>query len=334
MEKRIGKAASQLYAELLTRLEEDIRCCNINPHMSVESDSYEDPEDSSGIATMELNAALRDAVDWDNSIGHANSNKNNIDPLIHPKKRRRKLSDDEIEVKDEASLNGIGNTDMVDFGQESGSPSHNELIRQNLLLLAEHPYRFVHHIRRMANQPESWSVNFAALSRQLRLIELETIITSRYTTDGLRIIRILQEKGKLDEKAIGNFGLMNSKVLRSYLTTMHESGHLELQEVPRDNNRQPSRTMFLWFFDPERCRQKVLEQTYKTMARCLQRVKVEREAVQTLLDKAARTDVVGKEDEYLGLDERTALEEWREMEGKLLGEVSRLDDLVAVMRDF
>lgn len=302
--------------------------------MSIESDSYEDPEDSSGVLTMELNTALCDTVDWDNSIGHADSNKSNAYPLFHPRKRRRKLSDDETEVKDEASQNGFSNTDVIDFGEDSSSRSHNDLIRQNLLLLAEHPYRFVRHIRRMANQPESWSVSFASLSRQLRLIELENIITSRYTTDGLRIVRILQDKGKLDEKAIGNFGLMNSKVLRSYLTMMHESGHLELQEVPRDNNRQPSRTMFLWFFDPERCRQKILEQTYKTMARCLQKVKVEREAVQTLIDKAARTDVVGKEDEYLGLDERTALEEWRGREEKLLGEVGRLDDLVAVMRDF
>ena len=70
------------------------------------------------------------------------------------------------------------------------------------------------------------------------------------------------------------------------------------------------------------------------MARCLQRVKVEREAVQTVIEKAERTDVVGKEEEYLGVGERVALEEWREREERLLGEVGRLDDLVAVLRDF
>ena len=177
-------------------------------------------------------------------------------------------------------------------------------------------------------------MDFPALSRQLRLIELESIITTRYGVEALRIIRILQEKGKLDEKAIATFALMNQKTMRSILTTMHEGGHLELQEVPRDNQRQPSRTIFLWFFDPERCRQKVLEETYKTMARCMQRAKAEREAVQSVIDKASRTDVVGKEDELLGLDERTALGAWREKEERLLGEIGRLDDLVAVLRDF
>ncbi|MCJ1433898.1 RNA polymerase III subunit C82 [Xylographa pallens] len=208
------------------------------------------------------------------------------------------------------------------------------LTRQNLFLLAEHPYNFLTFIRRTNSTPESWTVDFPALARQMRLIELENIITTRYGVEALRIIRILQEKGKLDEKAIATFALMCQKTMRSILTTMHEAGHLDLQEIPRDNARQPARTIFLWFFDPERCRQKVLEETYKAMARCMQRAKAEREAVQSIIDKASRTDVVGKEDELLGLDERTALGAWREKEERLLGEICRLDDLVAVLRDF
>ena len=133
---------------------------------------------------------------------------------------------------------------------------------------------------------------------------------------------------------IGALGLMNQKVMRAKLATMHEHGHLELQEIPRDNQRQPSRNMFFWFFDMERCRKKVVEECYKSMARCLQRAKGEMEGVQTLLEKAERSDVVGREDEFLGEDERIGLEQWREREERLLGEVGRLDELVAVLRDF
>lgn len=77
-----------------------------------------------------------------------------------------------------------------------------------------------------------------------------------------------------------------------------------------------------------------MEECYKSMARCLQRAKVEREGVQTLLEKAERSDVVGREEEFLGEDERIGLEQWREKEERLLGEVGRLDELVAVLRDF
>ena len=216
----------------------------------------------------------------------------------------------------------------------SDERSRVELIRQHLLLLAEHPLEFVEYIKRTPSKPEQWTVNFCSLARQLRQMELENTIATRFGPGATRLVRIFLEKGKLDEKAITSIGLINQKLMRSILTAMHEAGQLELQEIPRDNARQPSRTMFLWYFDPERCRKKLLEETYKAMARCLQRARVEKEAVQLTIDKANRTDVVGKEDEYLGVDERMALSTWREKEERLLGEVGRLDDLVAVLRDF
>jgi len=208
------------------------------------------------------------------------------------------------------------------------------LTRQNLLLLAEHPYRFATFYGKTHSTPERWSVNFSALSHRLRLIEIESTLLTRYGPESMRVIRILQEKGKLDEKAIAGLSLLNQRTMRSILNRMHEAGHVELQEIPRDTQRQPSRTMFLWFFDVERCRRKLLEETYKTMARCLQRVKAERELFQGVIDKAARSDVRGKEEEFLSVGERTALGKWRKNEERLLGELGRLDEMVAVLRDF
>ena len=218
-------------------------------------------------------------------------------------------------------------------GSFSNHGSSMSSIKQHLHLLAEDEHEFVR-LTEKDNGLVEWSVDFRALSGQLRQYELEKTITARFGTVATRMVRIFLDKGKLDEKQISNLGLIHQKQMRAALTVMHEAGHLELQEVPRDNNRQPSRTMFLWYFDPERCRQLVLEQTYKTMARCLQRVKVERLAIQTLIDKAERTDVVGKEDQYLSVDERVVLSRWREKEERIIGEVGRLDELVAVLRDF
>ena len=357
-----------MYAQLLSRLEGSLRRCNDLPRPF----DAEDEDDSTNlplpVSAHELYAVFRESVDLAGALGRAAPNKLDLTRFIHPKKRRKKTlfddheaggegvaSTDEDEDMDDIFENGdISEADRdgdvmnghADYGSEvkvekedpfpiyNDERSRMELIRQHLLLLAEHPLGFVEYIKRTPTKPEQWTVNFRSLARQLRQIELENTISARFGPGATRLVRIFLEKGKLDEKAITNIGLINQKLMRSILTAMHEAGHLELQEIPRDNARQPSRTMFLWYYDPERCRQKILEESYKAMARCLQRARVEKEAVQLTIDKANRTDVVGREDEYLGVDERTALSTWREKEERLLGEVGRLDDLVAVLRDF
>ena len=374
VEQRIGRTTSLVYTELLKGLEKKVEYCEPHVDTNDDFNEEEDIEVGPKVSAAEISTGMVSSGEFGGAIGHAEPSKINLDTITHRKWKRRKIeNDDEAEVNGNASSDEDEDTSVGQNGHFSDTETHqveingeseNESklkveiegdektdqqlmlsslsnpqtrehhIRQNLFLLAEHPYEFVTHIRRRHNTPESWTVNFRKLSSRLRMIELEKMVKFRYGVEGLRIVRILQEKGKLDEKAIASFALMNQKIMRSILTTMHEAGHLELQEVPRDNQRQPSRTMFLWFFDPERCRRKVLEETFKTMARCLQRAKTERGAIQSTIDKASRTDVVGKEDEFLDVSERTALEQWREKEERLLGELGRLDDLVAVLRDF
>ncbi|SLM39662.1 RNA polymerase III subunit RPC82-related, helix-turn-helix [Lasallia pustulata] len=366
-ERYISKATSRVYAQLLSRLEGNLlRCNNRRPS---EDDDEDDPTSwPTSIPANELSPVFQEDVDLAGAIGRVAPNKVDRNRFIHPKKRRKKTlfdsndagvenvdSTDEDEDMGDIVENGNisevnEDRDLVngdaDYGSEvkvekedhfpiySDVRSRVELIRQHLLLLAEHPLGFAEYIKRTPTKPEQWTINFRSLARQLRQMELENTIATRFGPGATRLVRIFLEKGKLDEKAITSIGLINQKLMRSILTAMHEAGYLELQEIPRDNARQPSRTMFLWYFDPDRCRQKLLEETYKAMARCLQRARVEKEAVQLTVDKANRTDVVGKEDEYLGVDERMALSTWREKEERLLGEVGRLDDLVAVLRDF
>lgn len=366
-ERYISKATSRVYAQLLSRLEGNLRRCH-DRRLSEDEDEDDPANWPTPVPATDLSAVFNESIDLAGAIGRVASNKVDRTSFIYPKKRRKKTLFDsneagikaDVSADEDVDMGGIaenGNISEVDedgdhvngdadYGsevkveREDHLPVYNdersrvELIRQHLLLLAEHPLGFVEYIKRTPTKGEQWTVNFRSVARQLRQMELENTIAARFGPGATRLVRIFQEKGKLDEKAITSIGLINQKLMRSILTAMHEAGHLELQEIPRDNARQPSRTMFLWYFDPERCRQKLLEETYKAMARCLQRAKVEKEAVQLTIDKANRTDVVGKEDEYLGVEERTALSTWREKEERLLGELGRLDDLVAVFRDF
>lgn len=205
-------------------------------------------------------------------------------------------------------------------------------IEQHMNILQKDPRQFA--IWAGSKGGGEWKADFRSLSSYLIQHELEATITARFGSIATRIIRILHDKGKLDEKQAANIAMLRQKDIRSTLTAMQEAGVVETQEVPKDTTRQPSRTMYLWFFDQDRCRRLFLIDTYKAMARHFQRIKVERSRVQSVIDKAERTDVIGNEDEYLSTTERHALREWSQTEEKLLTQIGRQDDLVAVLRDY
>lgn len=242
--------------------------------------------------------------------------------------------------------NGAGNTgeedededdeDNEDEDDENGSGRRGQSrvyqVGQHLSLLASEPYFFSS--RRLDSGVVSWMVEYRHLARELRHLEIERLIESRFGSVGVRLIRVLTAKGKLDEKRLQEISLMPSKDLRQILALMQAAGFIDLQEVPRDAQRQPSRTLYLWFYDPDRVSLMVLEDTYKTLSRCFQRIRAERNKCKFLIEKAQRSDVKRNMERYFQPHDITMLEEWKVKETMILGEIARLDDLVAVLRDY
>ncbi|KAE8145726.1 DNA-directed RNA polymerase III subunit rpc3 [Aspergillus avenaceus] len=227
------------------------------------------------------------------------------------------------------SMNGVGH-EGTNGEQSEGNRTYE--VDQHLCLLAQPPYNLTS--KRIVSGLITWTVEFRHLARKLRHLELERIIEARYGDVALRVVRVLHEKGKLDEKRLQEISLLPFKDLRQVLASMQAGGFVDLQEVPRDAQRQPSRTIFLWFYDPDRVCNSILEDTYKAMSRCLQRLRFERSRLKEFLEKTERSDVKGNEERYLSEAELALLEQWRAKEALLLGEVARLDDMVAVMRDY
>ena len=358
----IGTTTSKVYAEVIRKLEPNLLQSRAGPGPSEDPDLEEELDLTTlpQVSTDELAFLLNDCIDFSKGIANVDPSKINMAQFDHPKKRRKKEpvhSDDEAMVVGDASSdededmdNASPATNISEVSSNSEAPdpnaaygskglatttakSHLSTIRQHLLLLASHPRRFLYHIPPSPYQPERWAVAFGPLTKDLLSISLTQIITARFGSLAARLARILNDKGKLDEKTLTALGLINQKSMRALLTAMHRAGHVELQEIPRDTQRQPSRTMYLWYFDPERCKARLLEETYKSMTRALQRVREEREKIRGLVEKASRTDVVGREEELLGEAERKGLELWRGVEERILGEVGRLDNLVGLYRD-
>lgn len=310
--KAIGDVTATVYGALLELLER--KCPRCYDELAIYTDEADEEAAQPTSTTLEITDILDPTVDLASTLSNGDDDDYDLEDSDVPK---RENGNDKFKG---------GASAFADRNQRL------TLVEQHMALLAEHPRGFAQKVSTRGKG--EWRVNFPALIRWMQRNEVEQVINAGYGSIATRIVRMLHAKGKLDEKQVANFSLMRQKDIRSILTAMHEQGFVEAQEVPKDNTRQPSRTLFLWYFDPERCRQLLLQRTYKAQARLIQRMQHEKEVVSEVIQKAERLDVVGHEDEYLTAGDKQVLRTWREFEEKLLTQLARQDDLVALLRDF
>ena len=308
VQERIGFATATVYYAVLRLLEPNFHQCGTRKR-NVEALPADETVEQPCVSTQAIVSKIVDFEELKAQMGSVKGRHRNSVSLDRD-------SDSEMNI------------------DEQDSPeSESFIVHRHLRLLSESNTPLLNRHPRSGTQPETWSIPFEALSKQLRTEVLDRNITSQYGALGSRIASLLRQFGKMDDPSILRRLISKRKRCKSLLTKMLKSGKLEVQELPRDNNRVPSRTVWLWYFDPERCGQKVLDETYQTMLRCLQRLRHERKSHKDTLAKAARTDVVGREEEYLSKAELSELKEWRTGEERLLGELGRLDEIVLVLRD-
>lgn len=249
------------------------------------------------------------------------------------KKEKRKVIDDEFadigikreiesDEEDVYAVNG-GHTSYRDRNKKLS------LIEEHLQLLEEHQKHFCTRIGG-AGRGE-WRVHFPALTDALVQADIDATILARFGKIHVRIVRMLRERGRLEEKQVAALAVMRLKDVRAILTELQFAGMVEGQEVPKDTARQPSRATYLWFHEQARVQSVLLQQTYQAMSRTMQRLRVERENYKGAIEKAQMMDV---RQEALTQNEREAVMQWREVEERLLIQVQRMDELVALFRDF
>ncbi|KAL9097686.1 MAG: hypothetical protein Q9165_000012 [Trypethelium subeluteriae] len=338
-ERYLGEITATVYGTTLRCLEKHISRC-YDPFEAAreaelseeEGDECDDEEHMTpSVTSYEVEAALDPDVDLKAGLGYVSNAHDTEDGSRRQTPSNAVLDDDgdddDVRVPRTHSSRTNENHVSAVFGGEC------ELfVRQHMGILREDPRHFIRWLSTRGGG--EWSVDFNSLTKYLIQTQIENTVTARFGREAARVIRVLHSKGKLDEKQVSKFGFFREKHVRTILTRLQEAGFLEVQEVPKDNARQPSRTLFLWFFDQDRCRRMLLNDTYQAMARLLQRAKFEKERIKEVLDKAERTDVRGKEDRFLTEHERMALRRWSEVEEILLTQLGRQDDLVTLFRDF
>lgn len=336
-ERYLGEATAAVYGAFLHALES--KCHDTEHEASLRQES--DPDDtitpSSVVTIPEIYDHLDSHIDISAAIrGFSGSSEAKASTSNQNGKRNRNgfeyNGNDGLKIEDgwnhdmEPNSNGL-----TEFQSRTNRCADIEV---HLGMLEEHSKHFCRRHLTHGHSSRTWMVDFAHLNKVLVQAELDEVVLNRHGPTQLRIIRLLREKGKLDEKQIASMAMMFAKDVYTLLTRLQFEGILEGQEIPKDNSRQPNKSLYLWYIDDARVQDLLLQKTYKIMTRHLQRVYVERRQHRTILEKASRSDVKGREQEKLSGGEKQILRQLRENEERLLTQVSRLDELVSVFRDF
>lgn len=285
--------------------------------------------DSSSSEKVKINAPQSDDEsddDWGGTARRAGASSLNT-----PEEDDDDDGSEDDSPKRKSAMKTNGEKTKVKFDEEPKTSRLDEM-RQHLLLLKESPYKFIRHCGTQGRG--QWTVDFNQLLGRLREAELDAVIEQSHGRHGLRLTRILREKGKLDEKMLHSAALMKKGDVQGKMLALQMAGLVDIQEVPKDGTRLANRTLFFWFFDGERTQAQVLDDVYKAMMRCLQTLQVERYKERNILSFVDRKDVQGKEEEVMTAEHYNKYNNHLQKQEMLLGQVMRLDDMISVLRDF
>jgi DNA-directed RNA polymerase III subunit RPC3 len=353
----IGETTSYVYGVLLRLLTKQLPRCRLDPAIDLNQDGEEVDAEPKVVTTAQILDNLKTAVDLSLGFGKppikevSSKAAEKISEL--PPKAKLFIAEAEVdgdasadESDESSSSDGSGydsdfkeqpapatNGAKVTFAdgdnkpwQRMGRPGQ---LRQHLLLLAESSQRFVRHCGQ-----DEWTVDFESLMRTLREAELDAVIERTSGRQGLRLVRILRANGKLDEKALMNLALMRKAEVQQKMVEMQKAGFVQIQEVPRDNKSDVKKSFFLWFCDVDKSYIKLMDNSYKSMVRCLQVLEVLRQKEKDVLLLTRRTDVKGREKDVMRKEYYDRYSRFQENERKLFTQIMRLDDLTALLRDF
>ncbi|KAE9395033.1 hypothetical protein BT96DRAFT_886046 [Gymnopus androsaceus JB14] len=178
-------------------------------------------------------------------------------------------------------------------------------------------------------------VVFDVVAKRLRRKILEGVARERHGLEGVRIVRLLMDTGKLDEKQISKIVMMPLKDVRPLLSALSASSLVSTVEVPKSADRNPTRTFYLWQVDVQKAFSSILNVLYKTLYNISARRQAEREypMLVTVLEKRERSDVSMDVEGLLPQHDKDVLKAWEEKEEKLGVLEERVEESVFIVKE-
>ncbi|KAJ7093171.1 RNA polymerase III subunit RPC82-domain-containing protein [Mycena epipterygia] len=178
-------------------------------------------------------------------------------------------------------------------------------------------------------------VEFETICKRLRRRVLESVTRERHGPEGVRILRLLLDTGKMDEKQISKVVMIPAKDVRPLLALMSAESLISTQEVAKSADRNPARMFYLWHVDLQKAYSVILGNLYKTLYNIGVRRQAEREEpmLRAVLEKRERSDVSQDEAGLMSRLELDMIKEWEDKQEKLTVLEMRVEESVFILRD-
>ncbi|KAJ7286042.1 hypothetical protein C8J57DRAFT_1286564 [Mycena rebaudengoi] len=178
-------------------------------------------------------------------------------------------------------------------------------------------------------------IEFELICKRLRRRVLESVTRERHGLESVRILRLLLDTGKMDEKRISKVVMVPGKDARPLLAVMSAESLISTQEVAKSADRNPTRTFYLWYVDLPKAYSVILGNLYKTLYNIGVRRDAEREEpmVKAVLEKRERSDVSQDEAGLMSRLELDIIKDWEAKQEKLTILEMRVEESVFILRD-
>ncbi|KAJ2636044.1 RNA polymerase III subunit C82 [Coemansia sp. RSA 1286] len=177
-----------------------------------------------------------------------------------------------------------------------------------------------------------YRVNFDRAAAVLRDNALDSLIQEKYGALHARIVRVLRDKQKLDEKTVSQAAMLPVAMCRERLHDLALSGLIDTLEIPRTADRNPSRMFYLWFVNPDKQMRSAMGYIFQGISNLQQRIDHEMALRSALVTKSKRKDVAA--DPTLLTDiERREIQNLTAIKQKLDVAIVRLDSMLLVVHD-
>lgn len=228
----------------------------------------------------------------------------------------------EKEIDDAEVEDGINEGDEMDADSVS-------IINSHLKILASSPVPFL-----KETQPNVYYIPYSNLIPELKSSIYDHIIVSTLGPPSLRIRRCIKENKLVSEKVINGTALMKEKDIRTTIGSLIKYNAVEIQEVPRTVDRSASRAVFLFRCNESHSYNFMKQNLAWNLANLLYKKEKIEDENKTLLMKANRDDVKGKERELLLPSELNQLKMVNERELNIFTRSFRLMSLWEVFEFF
>ncbi|KAG7907418.1 hypothetical protein KL906_004105 [Ogataea polymorpha] len=148
--------------------------------------------------------------------------------------------------------------------------------------------------------------------------------------DALKVLNCIEDKRLTDEKAVSKLVLMKEASVRSILSRLLRFNIIELQEIPKTQDRSAMRSVYAFRFKPQPAIQMFKKSILFNMGEVLEKLEQYKKQNKILLDKVNREDVKGREQELLLPSELKQLEQYYEYESTWITKLGRLRTAIDV----